>query len=128
VKSILSVGLRLLGFLLLASTVKAAPQWARLKVGMSADEIVQFVGEPLMRVKARGLERWIYDGCGEVVFFGGPVKFWTIPSPSAESEAKPIESDVLFRPSRPQRSTPIQTPAPVYLDPSFSDTVRFRYR
>jgi hypothetical protein len=96
---------------------------------MSADDIVRYVGEPLMRVKARGLERWIYDGCGEVVFYGGPVKFWTIPTPSPESEAKPVESDVMFRPPpRGARSTTIQTPAPNSYDPSYADGPRFRYR
>lgn len=128
VKPLSAFCLRLVAFLLLAGSTQAAPQWMRLKVGMSADDIVRFVGEPLMRVKARGLERWIYDGAGEVVFYGGPVKFWTIPSPTPESDAKPVEEDVMFRPARTKRSTTIQTPAPTPYDPAYADGPRFRYR
>lgn len=95
---------------------------------MSGAEVVQLLGEPLLRLKGRGVERWTYDGAGEVIFYGGPVKFWTAASPSAESEAKPVESDVMFRPTRPQRLLNVQTPAPTYSDPWASEGSRFRYR
>ena len=89
------------------------------------------MGEPVaLRLKGRGVERWIYDGAGEVIFYDGPVKFWTAATPSAVvSEAKPVESDVMFRPARTQRLLPlIQTPPPVSSQPAAYDSPRFRYR
>jgi len=110
-------------------SAQAATHWDQLKVGMSADEALQYVGEPLLRAKARGLERWIYDGAGEVVFYGGPVQAWTVPSPSPLSAAKPVESDVMFRPPpRGQRTTLVTTPPPATYEQPYSDGSRFRYR
>ena len=99
-----------------------------MRVGMSSSETSRILGEPLLRLKGRGVERWIYDGAGEVVFYDGPVKFWSAAAPSAASEAKPVESDVMFRPARTQRLLPIQTPAPASSEPVASDSPRFRYR
>lgn len=95
---------------------------------MSSAEASRILGEPLLRLKARGVERWIYDGSGEVVFYDGPVRAWTAARPSAASEAKPVESDVMFRPARTQRLLPIQTPAPAYNESAAVDGSRFRYR
>ena len=90
--------------------------WNGLRPGMSAEEAVAALGEPLIRTSARGLEVWIYDSCGEVVFSGGPVKDWSLPVPNEESAAKPLESDVLIRPVprvRPLRSAPVRGSGPV---------------
>jgi hypothetical protein len=99
-----------------------------MRVGMSSAETSRLLGEPLLRLKGRGVERWIYDGAGEVVFYDGPVKFWTAATPSAESEAKSVASDVMFRPARTQRLLPIQTPAPASREATASEGSRFRYR
>ena len=50
-----------------------------------------------MRTKARGVERWIYDGSGELVFLGGPLLSWTVATPSPEAASRSIEFDVLMR-------------------------------
>ena len=118
----------LVGFSLFLGSVDAAADWSQVKVGMSGAEVVRLLGEPLLRLKGRGVERWTYDGAGEVIFYDGPVRFWTAASPSAQSEAKPIESDVMFRPARPLRLLTTQTPAPTYNEPWASDGSRFRYR
>jgi len=114
--------------MVLLGSVHAAADWTQLKVGMSSAEASRILGQPLLRLKGRGVERWIYDGSGEVVFYDGPVKFWTAATPSAASEAKPVESDVMFRPARTQRLLPKETPAPVSSEPAATDGPRFRYR
>ena len=99
-----------------------------MREGMSSSETSRILGEPILRLKGRGVERWIYDGAGEVVFYDGPVRFWTAATPSAESEAKPVASDVMFRPARAQRLLPIQTPAPASGESTAGEGSRFRYR
>ena len=119
---------RLIGFLLLLESAHAAADWTQLREGMTRADTSRLLGEPLLRLKARGVERWIYDGSGEVVFYDGPVRAWTVAKPSAASQAKPVESDVMFRPARTQRLLPIETPAPAYAEPAAVDGSRFRYR
>ena len=116
------------GFLILLGSVHAAADWTQMRAGLTSAETSRILGQPLLRLKGRGVERWIYDGSGEVVFYDGPVRFWTPATPSAESAAKPVESDVMFRPARAQRLLPVQTPAPVASEPAVSDSPRFRYR
>jgi hypothetical protein len=82
---------------------------------MSTEEAISALGQPLIRTSARGLDVWIYDSCGEVVFAGGPVKAWSTPVPNAASAAKPLESDLLIRPAPrflPQRNAASRTAAP----------------
>jgi len=100
----------LTAFLLAAGLARAADGWTQLKPGMTSDQAIKFLGEPLMRTKARGFERWIYDGNGEVIFMGGPLKSWTVATPSPESEARPIEFDVLMRSVRGGRTPSVWTP------------------
>jgi len=71
---------RLLAFLLLCvpGFVSAADRWAQLKIGMTAEETVAALGEPLIRSVGRGFELWIYDHRAEVIFYG-PVIGWTAP-------------------------------------------------
>ncbi len=87
-----------------------ASDWTKLKTGMNSDEAVKQLGQPLMRTSARGVEIWIYDGHGEIVFDGGPLKFWSVAAPSAESLARPVASDVLIRATKPPltRLAPVQ--------------------
>ncbi len=76
---------RLMAFLLLCvpGFLSGAERWAQLKLGMTAEETVAAIGEPLFRSAGRGFELWIYDHRAEVVFFG-PLIGWTTPSPGGE--------------------------------------------
>jgi hypothetical protein len=106
----------------------AAPDWTKVKAGMNGDEAAKLLGQPLMRTTARGFEVWVYDGRGEVVFSGGPLKAWTTGTPTAESLARPVDHDVLIRASRrlkAQRLAPVQT-LPVRTFQEIS-TTHFRY-
>lgn len=108
-----------------ASAVARAPAdgWGRLKVGMSPREALQQLGEPLMRTRGNGFERWIYDGCGELVFQGGPLAAWTAATPSATSLSRPIAQDVLYR------GTPRGRATALVAAPNWAETeTRFRYR
>jgi len=115
-------------FLFLLVSAQAAPDWRQLREGMTMAEAVKFLGEPLLRCHARGLERWIYDGAGEVIFYGG-VRAWTVPSPSPESTARPVESDVLFRKAGASRAfaPPAATPPPAS-ERGNAEGMHFRYR
>ena len=117
-------------FLLLVLMVPALSQgaadWTKIKTGITPTEAADVLGKPLIRTYGRGFQLWIYDGCGEIVFGGGPALGWTQPAPTQESLARPVENDVQFRPVvrlptlrslNPQRQT--------YEDPF--DT-RFRYK
>jgi hypothetical protein len=66
--------------LLLAGSLSAAPTkpWAQIKVGMSADEIVTLLGDPVSRRKGRGFETWTYDNGAEVLIYKLVVG-WTAP-------------------------------------------------
>jgi hypothetical protein len=101
------------GLVVAAGVARGADGWTQLRPGMTSAEALKFIGEPLMRTKARGVERWIYDGNGEAVFFRGPLMSWTAATPSPESVARPLELDVLMRSARPPSSwTPRPAPAP----------------
>jgi hypothetical protein len=106
----------------------AAPDWSKVKAGMTNDEAAKLLGQPLLRTAARGFEVWVYDGRGEVVFAGGPLKAWTMGTPTSESLARPVDRDVLIRTARrstSRRLAPAQTlPVRTYQDIS---TTRFRY-
>jgi hypothetical protein len=72
---------RLFGIsLLLAGSLSAATTkpWAQIKVGMSADEIVTLLGDPVSRRKGRGFETWTYDNGAEVLVYKLVVG-WTAP-------------------------------------------------
>lgn len=88
---------------LLTASLSAAGDWAQLKGGMTGAEAVKLLGEPLIRTAGRGFQVWIYDGRGEVVFAGGPLKAWTAAKPTAESLSRPVALDVLIRAARPTR-------------------------
>jgi len=70
---------RLCLLLLVPCLTHGADRWAQLKLGMTADETVAALGEPLVRNSGRGFELWIYDRDAEVLFFGDLIG-WTTPS------------------------------------------------
>ncbi len=111
---------------LLTASVWAAGDWAQLKSGMTGAEAAKLLGEPLIRTAGRGFQVWIYDGRGEAVFAGGPLKAWTVAKPTAESLSRPAALDVLIRPARPLRLPRPQSvpPADYYREVS---ATRFRY-
>ncbi len=116
---------------LLAADVSAvaAPDWTKVKAGMNGDEAVKLLGQPLLRTAARGFDVWIYDGRGEMIFSGGPLKAWTMGAPTAESLARPVTQDVMFRAShRSVRRLPPtpSLPAPIRTYQEIS-TTRFRF-
>ncbi len=77
---------------------QGAADWAKMKTGITPTEAAEAVGKPLIRTYGRGFQVWIYDGCGEIIFGGGPALGWTQPAPSQESLARPASLDVLIRP------------------------------
>lgn len=68
--------------LLLVSSLSAEPMpWTQLKIGMSADELVDVLGDPVFRRQGRGFETWTYDHGAEVLVYGIVVG-WTAPTVS----------------------------------------------
>ena len=64
---------------LLISSLSAEPMpWTQLKIGMSAEELVDVLGEPVFRRQGRGFETWTYDQGAEVLVYGIVVG-WTTP-------------------------------------------------
>ena len=105
------------------------PDWTKIKAGLNGDEAMKLLGQPLLRTTGRGFDVWIYDGHGEVVFAGGPLKGWTVATPTAESLARPIAQDVLIRAvRRPTRTrlAPVQALPVVQTSQEISAT-HFRY-
>ena len=118
----------LAGLTAAASFAGAAPDWTKIKAGMNGDEALKQLGYPLIRTAGRGFEVWIYDGRGEMVFSGGPLKDWTVGAPTAESLARSVAQDVLIRaaPRRRQRLSPVQALPAVQTYQEIS-TTHFRY-
>lgn len=69
-----------LGLLLLlaAGAARAGDPWSRLAIGMSAEETLSALGEPLLKNVGKGFEIWIYDNHAEVLFFGNVIG-WSTP-------------------------------------------------
>lgn len=63
---------------LAATSARAADAWAQLKLGMTTEEAVATVGEPIMRSAGQGFIVWTYDNRAELVFYG-PLVGWTAP-------------------------------------------------
>lgn len=88
-----------------------AEDWTQLKVGMSPDEAMEFLGDPLMKTSGNGFELWIYDNNAEAVFYGGPLIGWTTP---AKGKTKGKTVDVWQRkpgaPNTPSFVLPRATP------------------
>ena len=90
-------------FVLALKPLSGAVGWALLKVGMSTDEAMEVIGDPLMKTYGRGFELWIYDNHAEAVFYGGPLIGWTTP---AKGKTKGRAVDVWQRKPGPPE-TPI---------------------
>ena len=69
----------LLAFGLLPLVGHAAENWGNLKLGMSVEETLAALGQPLMRTSGRGFETWTYDKGGDVLIFGSLIG-WTAPA------------------------------------------------
>lgn len=69
----------LVGLLLVASLSADPLPWTQLKIGMSADELVNVLGDPIFRRQGRGFETWTYDHGAEVLVYGMVVG-WTAPT------------------------------------------------
>lgn len=68
--------------LLFVSSVSAeSAPWTQLKIGMSADEVMTVLGDPVSRRQGRGFETWTYDHGAEVLVYGILVG-WTAPAAS----------------------------------------------
>jgi hypothetical protein len=114
------------GLAVVQAHATTASDWTKLKSGMNVAEATRQLGQPLIRTAGRGVEIWIYDGRGEAVFDGGPLKSWSVATPSAESLARPVSSDISL-PATARRKTrlaPVQAlPPRTYQEIS---TTRFR--
>ena len=84
--------------LLIPVLSQGAADWTKMKTGITPTEAAEAVGKPLIRTYGRGFQVWIYDGCGEIIFGGGPALGWTQPAPTQESLSRPVALDVLMRP------------------------------
>jgi hypothetical protein len=107
----------------------AAVDWTKIKTGITPLEAAEALGKPLIRTKGHGIQLWIYDGCGEIVFVGGAALGWTQPSPTQESLSRPVEQDVLLRPAirLPSLRSLIQQRQTTYGDP-FDTGFRYKQR
>jgi hypothetical protein len=64
--------------LLLPCSGSAAENWEKLKLGMSVEETLAALGQPLIRTAGRGFETWTYDKGGDVLIYGSLIG-WTAP-------------------------------------------------
>ncbi|MCX6953587.1 MAG: hypothetical protein NTV51_15660 [Verrucomicrobia bacterium] len=72
--------LSLLFVLALAPTlVRGAEQWAQLKLGMTAEQTLAALGDPILKTTGNGFEVWIYNHGSEVVLYGSLIG-WTAPA------------------------------------------------
>ena len=76
-------------FVVLAGSARAASAWTQLKLGMTAEQAVAIVGEPLQRSAGQGFEIWTYDDRAELLFYG-PLVGWTAPR-SADMIARSVD-------------------------------------
>lgn len=77
-----------------------ASDWSKVKPGLTPEQALDALGVPMMRRYNRGIDVWIYDSMGEVVFAGGTMFGWSLPTANPESEARSVETDVVFRSRR----------------------------
>ena len=87
-----SVRLLLLSPLLAAGLTAGEPGWKELQIGHTAAQTLTLLGEPLLRSKGRGFEKWTYDDGAEVLFHGALVG-WTVPT----SLRLPARSDDIWK-------------------------------
>ena len=71
----------LLSLLLVSALAAGAEPWSQLKVGMSPQDAVTLLGEPLFRRQGKGFQTWTYDGGAEVLLYiTSGVVGWTAPA------------------------------------------------
>ncbi|HEX2852606.1 MAG TPA: hypothetical protein VHO24_05155 [Opitutaceae bacterium] len=58
---------------------RAAEKWDQLKLGMSVEETLAALGQPLSRNTGRGFETWTYDKGGDALIYGSLIG-WTAPA------------------------------------------------
>jgi hypothetical protein len=88
--------------LLAPGLIRGAEAWTRLKLGMSADDAVAVLGEPLIRATGKGFELWIYDHDAEALFYG-PLIGWTTPT---EGDG-PVHCVDVWQPAKPGADQPV---------------------
>ena len=66
----------LVALLLFPLAAQAAENWGRLKLGMSVEETIAALGQPLLRTAGRGFETWTYDKGGDVLLYGSVIAWW----------------------------------------------------
>lgn len=71
--------LALICLLPLPSLTAAGGPWTQLKLGMSAVQAANLLGDPVLRSAGRGFETWTYDDGAELVLHGTVVG-WTAPA------------------------------------------------
>ena len=112
---------------------RATENWGQLKLGMSVEETLAALGQPLIRTAGRGFETWTYDKGGDVLIYGSLIG-WTAPVSAqlvvrskdiwSENRHLPYLTFSSLLPSRippsPRRSTAQASPPPTY----FSDFYR----
>jgi hypothetical protein len=76
--------------LCVGSLFGAEEGWTQLKLGMTTDQAVEALGDPLIKTIGGGFELWIYDNHAEVVFYGGPMVGWTTPS-KGKAIGRPVD-------------------------------------
>ncbi|MDQ5977105.1 MAG: hypothetical protein QG602_77 [Verrucomicrobiota bacterium] len=114
--------------LCLVAPLGSAPDWSRLKAGLSVEEAEEALGRPLIRTYGRGFQVWIYDGRGEVIFADGPGALgWSLPAPTPESVSRPVERDVLLKPNVRLPALRAASSAAVVPVVAPENDIRFRY-
>lgn len=114
--------------LFLVAPLGSAPDWSRLKAGISLEKTEEALGLPLIRTYGRGFQVWIYDGRGEVVFADGPGALgWSLPAPTPESLSRPVERDVLLKPLVRLPALRAAASAAVVPVAAPENDIRFRY-
>ncbi len=75
------LSLLLAGSLGAAARPQTKQQWDKMKVGISAQQTVALLGQPLGQRRGKGFETWTYDHGAEVLLYGGnSVVGWTTPA------------------------------------------------
>ena len=55
------------------------PNWSQIRCGMKAADVIQAVGEPLLKTGGKVYQTWIYDRAGEILLANGVVVAITRP-------------------------------------------------
>jgi hypothetical protein len=64
--------------LIFPALIRADDEWSQMKLGMTPEETVALLGQPLLSTKGRGFETWIYDHGAEILLYDTVIG-WTTP-------------------------------------------------